>query len=79
MLVFLQIIVHDGCTGEKVGSLGGEKAHSGGIYAVSRHSVLKHTHFWFNGIIHFQTVFFFFFCCYLSFLFCLGSFEHKSD
>lgn len=65
MLVFLQIIVRDGSTGEKVGSLGGEKAHNGGIYAVSRHSMLKHTHFCFNGIIHFQTVFFC--CCYLSF------------
>lgn len=53
MLVFLQIIVRDGSTGEKVGSLGGEKAHNGGIYAVSRQSMLKHTHFCFNGIIHF--------------------------
>lgn len=53
MLVFLQIIVHDGGSGEKVGSLGGEKAHNGGIYAVSRLSMLKHMHFWFNGIIHF--------------------------
>lgn len=30
-----KIIVHDGGSGEKVGSLGGEKAHNGGIYAVS--------------------------------------------
>lgn len=35
MLVFLQIIVYDGNTGEKTASLGGEKAHNGGIYAVS--------------------------------------------
>ncbi|RXN22231.1 WD repeat-containing 1 [Labeo rohita] len=30
-----QIFLYDGKTGEKVGSLGGEKAHDGGIYAVS--------------------------------------------
>ncbi|KAM6979407.1 WD repeat-containing protein 1 [Aplochiton taeniatus] len=30
-----QIFVYDGKTGEKIGSLGGEKAHEGGIYAVS--------------------------------------------
>uniref|UniRef100_A0A3Q2NP68 WD repeat domain 1 n=1 Tax=Fundulus heteroclitus TaxID=8078 RepID=A0A3Q2NP68_FUNHE len=30
-----QIFVYDGATGERVGSLGGEKAHKGGIYAVS--------------------------------------------
>lgn len=58
MLVFLKIIVHDGNTGETVGSLGGEKAHNGGIYAVSRNSLLKHRHLWLNGIIHFQTLFF---------------------
>lgn len=30
-----QIFIYDGTTGELVGSLGGEKAHKGGIYAVS--------------------------------------------
>uniref|UniRef100_A0A3Q1JTH0 Uncharacterized protein n=1 Tax=Anabas testudineus TaxID=64144 RepID=A0A3Q1JTH0_ANATE len=30
-----QIFIYDGTTGERVGSLGGEKAHKGGIYAVS--------------------------------------------
>ncbi|XP_071372656.1 WD repeat-containing protein 1 isoform X2 [Centroberyx affinis] len=30
-----QIILYDGKTGDKIGSLGGEKAHSGGVYAVS--------------------------------------------
>ncbi|XP_003973601.2 WD repeat-containing protein 1 [Takifugu rubripes] len=30
-----QILVCDGSTGEKVGALGGEKAHNGGVYAVS--------------------------------------------
>uniref|UniRef100_A0A3Q3B7L4 WD repeat domain 1 n=1 Tax=Kryptolebias marmoratus TaxID=37003 RepID=A0A3Q3B7L4_KRYMA len=30
-----QIFVYDGTNGERVGSLGGEKAHKGGIYAVS--------------------------------------------
>ncbi|XP_026024377.1 WD repeat-containing protein 1 [Astatotilapia calliptera] len=30
-----QILIYDGTTGERVGSLGGEKAHKGGIYAVS--------------------------------------------
>ncbi|XP_053724204.1 WD repeat-containing protein 1 [Synchiropus splendidus] len=30
-----QIVVFDGATGSKVSSLGGEKAHKGGIYAVS--------------------------------------------
>uniref|UniRef100_A0A672NBS2 WD repeat domain 1 n=1 Tax=Sinocyclocheilus grahami TaxID=75366 RepID=A0A672NBS2_SINGR len=30
-----QIFLYDGKTGEKLGSLGGEKAHDGGIYAVS--------------------------------------------
>uniref|UniRef100_A0A3Q0QXP9 WD repeat domain 1 n=1 Tax=Amphilophus citrinellus TaxID=61819 RepID=A0A3Q0QXP9_AMPCI len=30
-----QIFLYDGTTGELVGSLGGEKAHKGGIYAVS--------------------------------------------
>ncbi|XP_029948209.1 WD repeat-containing protein 1 isoform X1 [Salarias fasciatus] len=30
-----QILVYDGTTGERVGSLGGEKAHTGGVYAVS--------------------------------------------
>ncbi|XP_028302406.1 WD repeat-containing protein 1 [Gouania willdenowi] len=30
-----QILVFDGKTGERIGSLGGEKAHKGGIYAVS--------------------------------------------
>ncbi|XP_062380323.1 WD repeat-containing protein 1 [Sardina pilchardus] len=30
-----QINIYDGKTGEKVGTLGGEKAHEGGIYAVS--------------------------------------------
>uniref|UniRef100_A0A3P9Q5U4 WD repeat domain 1 n=1 Tax=Poecilia reticulata TaxID=8081 RepID=A0A3P9Q5U4_POERE len=30
-----QIFVYDGTTGERVGSLGGEKAHKGGIYALS--------------------------------------------
>lgn len=31
----MQIIVHDGVSGEQKASLGGEKAHSGGIYSVS--------------------------------------------
>lgn len=35
--IFPQIFVYDGTKGERVGSLGGEKAHSGGIYAVSIH------------------------------------------
>ncbi|XP_062313070.1 WD repeat-containing protein 1 isoform X1 [Osmerus eperlanus] len=30
-----QIFLYDGKTGEKIGSVGGEKAHEGGIYAVS--------------------------------------------
>ncbi|XP_056129514.1 WD repeat-containing protein 1 [Lampris incognitus] len=30
-----QILLYEGKTGEKIGSLGGEKAHDGGIYAVS--------------------------------------------
>ncbi|KAK5608927.1 WD repeat-containing protein 1 [Crenichthys baileyi] len=30
-----QIFIYDGTTGERVGSLGGDKAHKGGIYAVS--------------------------------------------
>ncbi|XP_035518224.1 WD repeat-containing protein 1 [Morone saxatilis] len=30
-----QIFIYDGATGERVSSLGGEKAHKGGIYAVS--------------------------------------------
>lgn len=30
-----QIFLYDGKTGEKIGSVGGEKAHDGGIYAVS--------------------------------------------
>lgn len=32
---FLKIFVYDGKTGEKVCALGGNKAHDGGIYAVS--------------------------------------------
>lgn len=32
---FPKIFIYDGKTGEKVGSLGGNKAHDGGIYAVS--------------------------------------------
>lgn len=32
---FPQIFLYDGKTGEKIGSVGGEKAHEGGIYAVS--------------------------------------------
>lgn len=38
LIVFIkypQIFIYDGTTGERVGSLGGEKAHKGGIYAVS--------------------------------------------
>lgn len=38
LIVFIkypQILIYDGTTGERVGSLGGEKAHKGGIYAVS--------------------------------------------
>lgn len=31
----LQIFIYDGTTGERIGSVGGEKAHKGGIYAVS--------------------------------------------
>lgn len=37
-LLFLppvQIFLYDGKSGEKLGTLGGEKAHDGGIYAVS--------------------------------------------
>uniref|UniRef100_UPI003AAF73FE WD repeat-containing protein 1 isoform X2 n=1 Tax=Centroberyx gerrardi TaxID=166262 RepID=UPI003AAF73FE len=30
-----QIFLYDGKTGDKIGSLGGEKAHDGGVYAVS--------------------------------------------
>lgn len=33
--VSVQIFLYEGKTGEKLGSLGGEKAHDGGIYAVS--------------------------------------------
>lgn len=43
MQISLQIIVYDGNNGEKVATLGGEKAHNGGIYAVSRHSILRHS------------------------------------
>ena len=32
--VSFQIIIYDGKTGEKIGTVGGEKAHEGGIYAV---------------------------------------------
>lgn len=32
---FCQILIFDGGNGERVSSLGGEKAHKGGIYAVS--------------------------------------------
>lgn len=39
MWISLQIIVYDGNTGEKVSQLGGEKAHNGGIYAVSQYSI----------------------------------------
>ena len=31
----MQVFIYDGKTGEKLGSLGGDTAHSGGIYAVS--------------------------------------------
>lgn len=48
MLVFLQIVVYDGNNGELITTLGGEKAHNGGIYAVSRPSMLKDKHFWFD-------------------------------
>nr|XP_020670340.1 WD repeat-containing protein 1 isoform X2 [Pogona vitticeps] len=30
-----QIFIYDGKTGEKIGALGGDKAHNGGIYAIS--------------------------------------------
>ena len=32
----MQVFIYDGKTGEKLGSLGGDVAHSGGIYAVSK-------------------------------------------
>jgi len=31
----MQVFIYDGKTGEKLGSLGGDTAHAGGIYAVS--------------------------------------------
>lgn len=45
MLISMQIIVHDGVSGEQKASLGGEKAHSGGVYAVSWHSIFRHFFF----------------------------------
>lgn len=42
MLFSFQIIVYDGNNGEKVATLGGEKAHNGGIYAVSQYSISRH-------------------------------------
>lgn len=35
----LKIFIYDGKTGEKVGALGGSKAHDGGIYAVSHRAL----------------------------------------
>ena len=40
-LHIMQVFIYDGKTGEKLGSLGGDAAHSGGIYAVSKSFVIS--------------------------------------
>lgn len=50
----MQVFIYDGKTGEKLGSLGGDVAHSGGIYAVSK-SLLFHYSVFYNPLHSFSS------------------------